>query len=60
MGFALTAMLLSACGGNNEPNNTQNNTSTDLCAEVTCERGVCEPTSGECSNASDCGGEDAN
>ncbi|MEC9398818.1 MAG: hypothetical protein VX475_14415, partial [Myxococcota bacterium] len=41
-------------------NNTQNNTSTDLCAEVTCERGVCEPTSGECSNASDCGGEDAN
>jgi len=60
VGFALTAMLLAACGNNNEPNNTPNNTSVeDLCAEVTCERGVCDAASGECSNATDCGGEDA-
>lgn len=50
--LGITATGLSACSDDDNP-------SVNLCRDVTCANGVCDPDNGLCANADDCAGDDA-
>lgn len=52
LSFICLAFALSGCSG-------CSNDDENKCEGVTCEVGVCSPSSGRCVNASDCGGDDS-
>ncbi len=53
LAVSFVTALSAGCGGCGEPNQE------DVCADVTCEGGVCDPDTGLCTNADVCDGDDA-